>query len=195
MKLLKKTQFKAYNWLNFESLPESDGYKFELYSKLDIDVTEITILFYSLFKKFIDDLQVGQFGINSEWGDFCIDTWDLHNDRYNYSPEGKSNSTAAYLTMLIENEIGPDYNGFCRSLNWDKFLPIVLDCILNHMASYSIMIYAPKHDFVFYFHHTGSIGIFYKELNDGVKHIIERAKIEDLDIRNANDERVMVQIG
>lgn len=194
MRLLEKTRFNAYSWLNFESLPDSKGYKFELYPNSDLNITELVLLFYSLFKKFIDGLQIGQFGKNAEWGDFCVDTWDLHHNRYDYSPEGKSKSTSAYLNMLIANEIEPDYNGFCKSLNWEKFLPIILDCILSHTASYSVMIYAPNDEFVFYFHHTGSIGVYYKELNNGVMHIIEKAKAEDLEIKNTNDERVLTMI-
>ncbi|MCR9155555.1 MAG: hypothetical protein NXI09_15730 [Bacteroidetes bacterium] len=188
---MEKTQFNAYNWLNFESLPDSLGYKFEIDPKLDSSIEELLLLFYSLFNKFIDELQIGQFGRNAEWGDFCIDTWELHNDKYDYSPEGKSESTSAYLKMLIENDIEPDYSGFCKSLNWDRFLPIVLDCIVSHTAPYSVMIYASNDEFVFYFHHTGSIGVYYKELNDGVMHIIGKARTEGLDISNANDERVL----
>ena len=80
MRLLEKTRFNAYSWLNFESLPDSKGYKFELYPNSDLNITELVLLFYSLFKKFIDGLQIGQFGKNAEWGDFCVDTWDLHHN-------------------------------------------------------------------------------------------------------------------
>ena len=41
MSLLEKTEFNAYDWLNFESLPDSQGYKFELYSKADLSITEL----------------------------------------------------------------------------------------------------------------------------------------------------------
>lgn len=84
--------------------------------------------------------------------------------------------------------------GLCKSLNWDKFLPIILDCMLSHKAPYSIMIYVPSHDFVFYFHHTGSIGLYYEELNDGVMHIIKIAKHEGFKINNTNDKRVISMI-
>ena len=47
-----------------------------------------------------------------------------------------------------------------------------------------------SHEFVFYFHHTGSIGIYYKELNDEMKSILETIKEENLEIKYANDERV-----
>lgn len=191
MRLLDKTQFDTYNWLNFESLPESNGYKFELYPDSDLDTAELVLLFYSLFGQFLNDFRVGQFGGDTSWGDFCIDTWDLHGDRYDYSPNGKSESTSAYLNMLIGNEIEPEYTGTCKVLNWDQFLPIVLDCILSHTAPYSVMIYNPNYDFVFYFHHTSSLGFYYKDLNEGVQHIIERAKMEDIEIRNSNDERII----
>ncbi|MFD0863720.1 hypothetical protein ACFQ1M_16010 [Sungkyunkwania multivorans] len=194
MKLLEKTEFNAYSWLNFESLPDSHGYKFELYPKSELNIDGFVILFYSIFEKFIDELQIGQFGRNNKWGDFCIDTWDLHNDRCDYSLEGKSKSTSTYLNMLTANEIEPEYTGFCKSLNWNRFLPIILDCIFNHIAPYSIMIYAPNCQLVFYFHHTGSIGVYYSDLNDGVMHVIDKAKIEDLEIKNINDERVLAAL-
>ena len=190
MKLLEKINFEAYDWLNFESLPNSHGYKFELYDNSESGIGEFILLFYSLFKKFINDLHIGQFGSKAEWGDFCIDTWDIQNDRYDYSPEGKCKSTSAYLSMLIENEIAPNYTGFCKCHNWDKFLSIILDCIFNHTATYSVMIYVPTYEFVFYFHPTKSFGLYYKELNDGIKHIIEKAKVEGLEIKNANDKRL-----
>ncbi|HBF19170.1 MAG TPA: hypothetical protein DDW81_03675, partial [Cryomorphaceae bacterium] len=74
--------------------------------------------------------------------------------------------------------------------NWDKFLYIALHCIMSHNAPYSMMFYEPKNEFVFYFHHSGSLGIYYKELNNGVKSIINKAKEENLEITNTNDDRI-----
>ncbi len=191
MRFLEKIEFNSFGWLDFENLPNSQSYRLELYPETDSSIADLSILFHSLFRRFNDELIVGQFGREAEWGDFCIDTWDVKNDRYDYSPKGKSKSTSTYLNMLYENDIEPDYNGFCKSSNWDKFLPIILDCILNHTATYSVMIYAPNHEFVFYFHHTGSIGLYYKEMNDAITYVLEKAKSEDLEIKNTNDNRVI----
>ena len=190
MKVLEKVNFESYDWLDFESLPNSDGYKFELYDSSDSGIGEFILLFHSLFRKFINDLYIGQFGSEAAWGNFCIDTWDIQNDRYDYSLEGKRKSTSAYLSMLTENEIAPNYTGFCKCYKWNKFLSIILDCVFDHIATYSVMIYAPSYEFVFYFHHTKSFGIYYKELNDGIKYVLEKAKVEGLEIKYANDKRL-----
>lgn len=189
MLIIRKTSFQAFNWLDFDDLPKSKGYKFELYNDCEIAIDEFILQFYSLFKKFTTEIQIGQFGVDSKWGDFCIDTWDFENDKYDYTPENKTQSTSNYLKMLIENEIEPEYKGFCECMNWDEFLPIILDCILKHTAPYSLMFYIPSYNIVFYFHHTGSFGVYYKQLNEGVKHIIERSKKGELEIKNWSDSK------
>ncbi|MEM6817138.1 MAG: hypothetical protein AAF600_22555 [Bacteroidota bacterium] len=93
--------------------------------------------------------------------------------------------------MLKDSEIEPQYTGFCECTDWDKFLYVTLHCVMGHTAPYGMMFYVPNHELVFYFHHNGSIGVYYRKLNDGIKHIIERARIEDLEIKNANDENVV----
>ena len=186
MRILRKIKsFDTYRWLDFSNLPNSDGCKFEIHNEdIEVDTSEFIMLFYSLFGNYLDDLIVGQFGEKSSWDDYCIDTWDHKNDRYDYSPKGKTPSTAAYLKMLIDNNIEADYTGFCKCLNWDSFLPIIINCLVSHAAPYSIMTYISDKDVVFYFHHTGSFGVYYKELNDPVKYILERVEHEGLKISN-----------
>jgi hypothetical protein len=43
---------------------------------------------------------------------------------------------------------------------------------------------------MFYFHHTGSIGVYYKELNETIKYIIKKVKERGLKIENTNDDRL-----
>ncbi len=191
MHIIEKTPFVAFSWLNFDSLPNSDGYRFELYSKHGLGIDELALMFYSLFHDFKDEIRIGQFGINSNWGDYCIDTWDIVNEKYDYTIDNKSLSTSDYLNMLSQNKIEPEYTGFCKCLNWDKFLPITLRCILDHTAPYGLLFYIPRCNLVFYFHHTGSFGVYYKELNDEVRRIVEKAKLEKLEIANSSDDRII----
>ncbi|MFZ6014586.1 MAG: hypothetical protein ACOYXT_29875 [Bacteroidota bacterium] len=187
MRVIEKVNFEAFNWLNFESLPDSNGFKFELYPKTEGTIDGLMLVFYDLFGRLKNDLVIGQFGIDSRWGDFCIDTWDIENDRYDYSPGDKSESTSNYLRMLAENEVNAEYTGFVKCRDWDKFLPVILDCVLSHTAPYSVMVYAPDHELVFYFHHTGSLGVYYKELNNEVRCVLQKAKEEDMEIVNYTD--------
>jgi len=183
LNILQKTNFKGYEWLNFENLLYSKGSKFELHANDDLEIEEFIILFFSIFGKFINEIQLGQFGTNSEWGNFCIDVWDVENDRYDYSLDNKSETTSLYLKMLFENEIEPTYAGYCKCYDWDKFIPIIINCIINHSAPYSLMFYIPSYEFVFYLHHTNSFGIYYKKANKEIEYIIAKAKTESLEVR------------
>jgi len=183
--------FNGFDWLNFDYLPESDGFKFELYFQESEDLVSRSIFyFYLLFKDFIPDIIISTFKPESEWGNFCLDTWDIESDRYDYSPENKQEPTASYLTMLRDSEIESDYSGFCKCFDWDKFLYVTLHCVMQHVAPYSMMFYVPNKEVVFYFHHTGSIGLYYKELNKGVRSIIQKAQEEKMEILNSNNPAV-----
>lgn len=198
MKVVKKYRsddFQGFDWLNFDYLPDSEGYKFEIYFNESKDLVSQSILFfYSLFASFLNDLLIKIFGQAGEWGNFCLDTWDMDKDSYDYSPDNKEEPTASYLAMLRDSQIEPEYTGFCECTDWDKFLYITLHCVMSHKAPYSMMFYVPNHELVFYFHYSGSLGVYYRKLNVGVRHIIERAKAEDLEIKNTNDENVISMI-
>jgi hypothetical protein len=189
MHFLRKSAsgFKPYKWLNFTNLPASKGYKFELYvRKEEVTTNDLIQVFHKLFEPFIEELEISGGG---NWGDFCIDTWNIYNDTYDYSPSGKSQETTDYLQMLEDNGIEPEYSGLCCCYDWERFLPIVLDCILVGRAPYSLDFYCPGYEFMFYFHHTGSLGLYYKKFNDAIMHILKQAMAEDLELRNWTDEK------
>ena len=190
MRILEKMDFRTFRWLNFDNLKESDCYRFEIYFEDNASLSEISSVSYMLFNPNLNDIFLGQFGVDSEWGDFCLDTWDINKDRYDYSLEGKSGPTLRYLKMLKENEVNPEYTGFCKLLNWYSFLEINLDCVLNHIAPYSTVFYNSKFQYMFYFHHSKSIGVYYKHLNEGVNHILNKIKAKGLNVINTNDKRV-----
>ena len=196
MKIIEKfnSEFEPFEWLNFDYLPDSAGYKFELYPKEETSISEIMMLFYSLFKSFLPDFVIGQPIPMASWGDFCIDTWDVNKDNYDYSIENKSEETADYLKMLVGNEINPEYTGLCFCHKWDVFLPIVLKCILSHKAPYSIMLYSPTNSFVLYFHHTGSFGVYYEEFNEAIKNVLSRIDTERCVLKNYTDDRIKMLV-
>ena len=198
MKIIEKYQPKNlinFDWLDFNYLPDSEGFKFEIYFKDSKNlVTQSISFFYVFFYVFLNDILVRTFNPAGKWGNFCLGTWDIHNDRYDYFPDNKDEFTASYLAMLLDNEIEPNYSGFCKCFDWDKFLYVILNCIMEHKAPYSLMFYVPNHEFVFYFHHSGSLGIYYKQLNDAVKSIIQKVKKEGLEIKNTNDKVVALLV-
>lgn len=187
---LEEIDFGVFKWLDYKNLVDSDGYKLEIHSQKDLNIDEFIVLFYVLFSNYLDDLVIGQFGEDSEWRDFCLDTWDIDKDRYDYNPSNKSEYTKNYLTMLLQNNIPVDYTGHCKCHNWNMFLSVVINCVFNNIAPYSVLIYAPSYDFVFYFHHSKSIGLYYKNLNEELIDIIEKAKLENMTIENFSDQRL-----
>lgn len=195
MKIIKKynkNDFSGYTWLNFDSLSKSDGYKLEVYLNDSKDiVSDLIVIFHELFGKYKSEILVSDFKPDGKWGDFCLDTWDIESEKSDYSPDNKQEPTASYLAMLRDSGIEPIYSGFCKCLDWDKFLNVMLHCVLQHTAPYSMMFYVPDYKFVFYFHHTASLGIYYKELNVEIKHIIKKAQEKNMEIKNFNDDRLI----
>ncbi len=166
-------------WANLDFFPESKGHKAEVYlikNKSMID--ELILMFYALFRGVKKNIKI----YNHSWWDFCLDTWDPNGDKYDYELEGKSSETKDYLIMLRESSIEQGYSGICSCNDWDKFLSIVLTCIVTHRAPFSPVFYNVENDFFFYFHHTGSIGLYYKMKNEIVVKILNTAR-DEYDIR------------
>ena len=183
------TGFKPFKWLRFNLLTDSKGYKFELYlTKEEPSTQDLIDIFHKLFSPFIKELEISTPipGL-APWGDYCLDTWNMHQESSNYSIEGKSPTTQRYLKMLQDNHIEPSYVGLCLCHNWNEFLSITVDCVMACNAIYSIKCYCPSQKFMFYFHYTGSLGIYYKKFNDAVLYILTQAKAEKLDLYNWND--------
>lgn len=160
-------------WVNLEYYPESYGEKKEIYlGKKEENVSQgLILLFYSLFGNLKNNIYI----FNDSWWDFCIDTWDVNNDEYNYNIDNKSDETKRYLQMLQKSGISKEYSGSCKCLHWDSFLPIVIECITTRQAPYSPIFFDEKNNYFFYFHHSGSIGIYYQSVNDSINKILQRA--------------------
>lgn len=151
-------------WAKTEYLRENTSPRREIYLKDRRDTeNDLISLFYTLFGNYKDQLLV----YDKLWWHFCISVWNIHADTNNFEPEDKSDQCGAYLNMLKESGIDREYTGCCKCNSWDVFLPVVLKCILSHEAPYSPLFVDPSNGFFFYFHHTGSIGIYY-DSNDNI---------------------------
>lgn len=160
------------SWANLTSYPQSKAFRKEVYTHAESNVVEeLGMLFHQLFGPLKDRINI----YASSWWDVCLDIWDAQKDAYDYSPEGKSPETAAYLTMLAYSCIPTGYSGCVQCLHWDELLTVLLRCVVNHAAPYSPLFYSEADQLFFYFHHTGSIGFYYKNESEVVKGILERA--------------------
>lgn len=167
-----KDQKFPLTWANLNSYTESKGSKVEIYLINNENLIQSLILmFNTLFANLKSAINI----YNPSWGDFCLDTWNVKDDKYDYEFDGKSLETKDYLMMLKESKIENEYSGICICNDWDKFLKITLACIVTHVAPYSPVFYEKENSFFFYFHHTGSIGFYYKEQNVVVEKILSIA--------------------
>jgi len=180
MKIIEKydNQHFPLKWANLNNYTESKGEKREIYLVEHRNLLEDMIsLFYFLFGMSKDDILV----YNESWWNFCLDTWDINKDNYNYDLNNKSDETKEYLKMLNDSGIEIGFSGICKCIDWDIFLHIVLKCIINHIAPYSPVFYNKKKNFFFYFHHSGSIGIYYK--NNKTINLIIRNAMDKFDVK------------
>ncbi|WP_108822570.1 hypothetical protein [Dysgonomonas sp. Marseille-P4361] len=175
MKIIEKieTNVFPFDWVNLECYPDSKGYRTEIYLKDEDNITtNLIFMFYELFNSEKENISI----YNNSWYDFTLDIFNIDSEEADYALEDKSELTKKYLQMLIEANIEPTYSGSCKCLDWDKLLPIVIDCIVLHIAPYSPLFYNEKYDFFFYFHHTGSIGFYFKEPLPYILEILNKSK-------------------
>lgn len=90
--------------------------------------------------------------------------------------------------MMASNNIEFDYNGFCEILDWNRFLDLHLDIVINVAGSDSLKFYNAKDQYCFYAHHSFSVGIYFKEMNESLKNVLKKsseegAKIEFINLR------------
>ncbi len=169
-KIIKETgDGFPFKWANLDSYRDSEACRKEIYLKNPNKIVDGLMLMFSLlFRQSINNIIV----YNKSWWDFCLDTWDFENDNYNYDLKGKSIETQEYLRVLIESHIQIGYSGCCICNNWDRFLKVILNCVVTHQAPYSPLFCDIRNNYFFYFHHTGSIGLYYKEENSIIKDIL-----------------------
>ncbi len=168
-----------FDWLNLEDMASSSCFRVEIYLPDGVNPNEhLKAMFYQLFTNFKYDLVVA----NGRWGDFCLDIWNPETDEYDYALDDKEAETRSYLEMLLQSNIEFDYEGLCVCKDWDSFLDAVIPCVTNHLAPFSPMLYNVDEQFVFYFHHTGSIGLLYRNQTKTIDDICACAKLNGYSI-------------
>ncbi|MDX2048321.1 MAG: hypothetical protein SFU87_16140 [Chitinophagaceae bacterium] len=174
MRILEKVKAKniPFSWVNIDYLPDSIAKHKEIYLVDEHNKVEgLIFLFYSLFGDLKDDIVI----FHQSWWDFCLDTWNFQKDEYDYEVATKSLETQKYLSLLFESDIEVGYSGCCKCKDWNKYLLIIIECIVSHQAPYSPLFFDLKNEFFFYLHHSGSVGIYYKEENEIIKRLLEVA--------------------
>lgn len=176
MNILLPTKFREQplEWLDIDYLPNSESNRMEIHlTKHEVMTSDLLLMFNRLFYNQSDDLLI----YNINWWAFCVDTWDINSDLYLIDAERLTNETHNYLELLRKSNIEIDFSGCCKCSDWDFFLRIILDCLLTNTAPYSPFFIDLEHQFAFYFHHTGSIGLYYKYKSQVVCDIISKAAI------------------
>jgi hypothetical protein len=163
----------SFEWINFDFFPKSNGIGKEIYLKNEENsIEDLIILFYAMFGSLKEEIII----YNKSWWDFCITTWNPENGEYNYEIYNKPEETRQYLKLLAQSEIEKKYNGFCSCVDWDKFLFIILKCITTHQAPYSPIFCDIKNNFFFYFHYSGSIGLYYNKYDSRIEKLLKIAE-------------------
>jgi hypothetical protein len=176
-RLIKVNDKFPFEWVNLEYYKDSDAFRKEIYLKTneteDI-IGDLIIMFFNLFGDIKHELSI----YNFLWWDYCIDTWNIQLDSYDYSLENKSIETQKYMRMLLDSKIEVNYGSSCKCTDWEYFLNVTLSCLISHQAPYSPLIFSVKYNVFFYFHYTGSIGLYYKNVNSRIEYIFNIAKNE-----------------
>ena len=160
-------------WFSLDNFPISEAYRYEIYLNDDSSVENLYLMFERLFSN-IDTLILCY---DTSWWDICIETWDINNNLFNYTLQGKSVETCNFLKMLEDNNITKNYNGFITSTSWDIFLDKLLPLVLTGQAPYCPLFYIEKYEIVFYFHHSGSIGLYAHQKSEFLQTLLISAGI------------------
>ena len=178
---IKQEENFPFNWVNLspESGINAQSHKIEISPRNQkANVSNMKSLFHDLFNTIINELSI----FSLSWWDYCLDTWDIQKNTYCYSPQYLSKETANYLIMLQKSDIVQGYSGSCICNDWDAYLSIALDCLIKGIAPYGHLIYDFNKQFFFYFHYSGSIGLYYKEGNPFIANLIKNNTKYDIDI-------------
>lgn len=199
--MLEKNKFdlkSQFNWIDRESLPDSNGFKFELYLKEDQnEYIDLISTFYHLFSLYLDEIIISPMPKNAIWGCFSENVWGWNfiDNCYEAQTDDISLLTKEYLSILEESNIEPTYSGCCKCNDWDAFLKVFIPCILEGYAWYSHLFFVPSINLFFYFDISCSLGIYFKEFNLEVLDLFEIIKTNDkYRVENVSDDIILEYI-
>lgn len=164
-----------FDWINLDFYPESEGKKIEIISKKTENKKENMI---DMFNKIFIALDQSIYIYFSSWWDYTLDTWNIQSDNFDYSKNNKHITSKKYINLLEKSEIEIGYSGCCSCNDYVAFLKISLNPLLQKKAPYSHLFFNVENNYFFYYHHTGEIGLYYKEKNLIVGRIIDIASKE-----------------
>lgn len=169
-----------FDWADLEYLPNSKANYREIYTSDNADVLDsLMFLFDKLFLASKDRLVIYSGG----WWDFCLQSWDIQNNSHDYNRNDLKFNVKAYYSMLLESDIKIGYSGNCVCTNWEKYLQLTLKCIIEHDAPYGHLICDTVNQYFFYFHHSASIGLYFKNENAVISKLlnvaVENFRIEE----------------
>lgn len=199
--MLEKYNFdlqSQFNWIDRGSLPDSNGFKFELYLKEDQnEYIDLISTFYHLFSLYLDEIIISPMPEDDIWGSFSEEVWawSYQDDSYYAKTENISLLTKEYLSILEESNIEPTYSGCCKCKDWDAYLKVFIPCILEGYAWYSHLFFVPSINLFFYFDSSCSLGIYFKEFNPKVLNLLEIInKNNDYRVENVSDDIILEYI-
>lgn len=176
-KLLQKTNKSVFpfEWIDFERLRNSQSFRLEIYLNEDVEDYQIGLeeLFVTLFSQHKKSLNI----YYDNWGDFAYEDLDP-DDLASFANEGTPFVPFGYTEVLEDSKIEKTYVGSCECLDWDSFIKLEIKYVVKWRAMYGHYFFSPDCEFFFYFHHTGSIGFYYKEENSQVREILSKAKAQ-----------------
>ena len=174
--MLKEIDISVPEWINLEQLEKSSGKRVEIYSQPQIQLKDFIFQTKNLFGALGEEFILLHIGPSPSWGDYCLDTWNITTGEADYSLQGKCPATQDYLLYLEASDISPLYQGGCICRNWDSFLPILIKCLFDKVAPYSPLLIRKSMDAFFYFHHSGSWGVYLQHETEWTKTVLERAR-------------------
>jgi hypothetical protein len=156
------------DWFDFDEPMKSNATKIELYlSDIISGNLQIVLLkkvFFEIFAGKLDSIYITQEKINADWGGLPLDVWVLQDNEFIFDNSGEiSDISRDYLSYLDQSHVEYDYQGVCKCNDWQRFLNIIIPGVLNQIFIYSPKILDVENNMILYFHHSGSIGIYFNK--------------------------------
>ena len=170
---------EKFSWLNLLTEHSTSFNKFEIYKDEDnIDIENMMKLICKLFKDDRSSLFLGPCAIGVAWNDFADVVEEIDNFviPVHLDPEYDNQYEVEFMKMMVESRIEFDYKGYCEILNWNLLLKLLLSIIINVNGTDSLKFYHANGNYCFYPHNSGSIGVYYQEINDNINDIIQKAR-------------------